>query len=140
MKAERTRLVRLKRLETLRGIARQTALAEAGKAEARLAELEHLGSRTAALITGYAMRSDAQSGGDLARQRIYLGELERMVARNAADIARAREQADARAAQAAAAERSRAAAETRANATEARIARQESAASVPLGARPPRPT
>ena len=42
MKAERTRLVRLKRLETLRGIARQTALAEAGKAEARLAELEAL--------------------------------------------------------------------------------------------------
>jgi hypothetical protein len=84
------------------------------------------------------MRSDAQSGGDLARQRIYLGELERMVARNAADIARAREQADARAAQAAAAERSRAAVEDRANATQARINQHQSAQAVPLGAKPVR--
>jgi hypothetical protein len=139
MKAEHARLVRLKRLEKLRAIARQTALAEAGKAEARLAQLEHLGSRTAALISGYAMRTDAQSGGDLARQRVYLGELQHMVARNDSDIARAREQADARAAQAAAAERSRAAVEDRITTTEVRIARDTAANAVPLGARPPRP-
>jgi fructose-specific component phosphotransferase system IIB-like protein len=137
MKAERVRLVRLKRLEKLRAIARQNALAEAGRAEARLAQLENLGARTAALITGYAARTDAACGGDLVSQRVYLGELQHMVARNDADIARARDQADARAAQAAAAERSRAAVEDRANATETRIARQQTGAAVPLGARPP---
>ena len=138
MKAEHARLGRLRRLEKLRAIARQNALAEAGRAEARLAQLETLGTRTAALITGYAARTDAACGGDLSSQRVYLGELQRMVARNDGDIARAREHADARAAQAAAAERSRAAVEDRANATQARIARQQTAAAVPLGARPPR--
>lgn len=39
MKAERERLARLKRLERIRDIARQTALAEAGKAEGTLAQL-----------------------------------------------------------------------------------------------------
>ena len=140
MNAERVRLGRLKRLEKLRAIARQNALAEAGRAEARLAQLEALGTRTHALITGYAARTDAECGADLARQRVYLGELQRMVVRNAGDIAHAREQADARAAQAAAAERSRAAVEDRANATQARINQQDSAAATPLGARPARPT
>jgi hypothetical protein len=138
MKAERARLVRLKRLEKLRAIARQNALAEAGRAEARLAQLEQLGQRTAALITGYAARTDAQSGGDLVRQRTYLAELQRMTVRTADDIARAREQADARAAQAAAAERSRTAVEQRISAAQAQIAAQNSAAGVPLGARPAR--
>jgi hypothetical protein len=138
MKAERARLGRLKRLEKLRAIARHNALAEAGRAEARLAQLEHLGARTGALITGYAARTDAACGGDLVSQRVYLGELQRMVGRNDADIARAREQADALSGQAASAERSRAAVEDRANATQARIARHDAAAAVALGGRPPR--
>jgi hypothetical protein len=137
MKAERARLTRLKRLEKLRAIARQNALAEAGKAETRLAGLETLGQRTATLITGYATRTDAQCGADLVRQRIYLGELQSMATRTAADIARARDHADARGAQAAAAERSRAAVETRIEATAQRIARHTNAAAVPTGARPP---
>jgi len=139
MKAERQRLGRLKRLEKLRAIARHNALAQAGRAEARLAQLEHLGERTAALITGYAARTDAACGGDLVSQRVYLGELQRVVGRNDTDIARAREHADALAQQAASAERSRAAVEDRANATRARIARHEASATVALGARPPRP-
>jgi len=138
MKAERVRLGRLKRLEKLRAIARHSALAEAGRAEARLAQLEHLRERTAALIVGYAARDDAACGGDLASQRIYLGELLRMVGRNDADLARAREQADALSAQAAAAERRRAAVEDRASATQQRIAKHEAAATQPLGARSPR--
>jgi len=138
MKAERARLVRLNRLERLRAIARQGALAEAGKAESRLAQLEQLGQRTTTLISDYALRQDAACGGDLASQRVYLGELQRVVERNRADIARARAAADARAAEAAAAERSRAAVETRAQATQARIDRHVAAAGVPLGARSPR--
>jgi hypothetical protein len=140
MKTERARLARLKRLEKLRAIARQTALSEAGRAEARLADLETLGQRTATLITGYAARTDADCGADLVRQRIYLGELQRMATRTEVDVARARDQADARAAEAAAAERSRAAVEDRATATAQRIARHQAAAAVPLGARPSRKT
>ena len=135
MKAERERLGRLQRLEKLRAIARHNALAEAGRAETRLTNLETLQQRTNALITGYALRTDAQCGADLVRQRIYLGELQRMVERNDSDVARARDQADARAAEAAAAERSRAAVETRAEATAQVIARGHNAATQPLGAR-----
>jgi hypothetical protein len=135
MKAERARLVRLGRLERLRAITRQAALAEAGKAEQRLAQLEHLGTRTAGLIDGYARRTDAACGGDLASQRVYLGELQRIVTSTNEDIVWARAAADARAAEAAAAERSRAAVETRVNATQARIDRYVAAAAVPLGGR-----
>jgi hypothetical protein len=139
VKAERARLARLKRLEKLRAIARQNALAEAGRAEARLAHLCQLGERTATLRAAYGARTDATSGADLASQRLYLGELEKMASRNQADIAAARAHADALAAQAAAAERSRAAVEERASATQQQIARHLAAAAVPLGARPPRP-
>jgi hypothetical protein len=140
MKAERARLARLRRLEKLRAIARQNALAEAGRAEARLAQLTQLGERTAGLLAAYGARTDAASGADLASQRLYLGELEKIASRNEADIATARDQADALAAQAAAAERRRAAVEERASATRQVIARRVAAAAVPLGARPPRPT
>ena len=134
MKADRARLGRLQRLEKLRAIARHNALAEAGRAETRLTNLENLQHRTAALITTYALRTDAQCGADLVRQRIYMGELQRMAGRNETDVARARKQADALAAEAAA-ERSRAAVEDRAGATARRIARHHSAATLPLGAR-----
>ena len=140
MKSEHVRLGRLKRLEKLRAITRQSALVEAGRAEARLAQLEQLGARTTTLVTLYGARTDAACGGDLVSQRIYLGELVTMAERNDADVARASGQADALAAQAAAAERSRAAVEERACATQQRIARHRAAAAIPLGARPPRPT
>ena len=93
MKAERARLARLKRLEKLRAIARQDALAEAGRAEARLAQLTQLGERTASLVGAYGARTDAASGADLASQRLYLGELVKMASRNQADIAAARDHA-----------------------------------------------
>jgi len=138
MKAERARLVRLKRLEKLRAMARHNALAEAGRAEARLAQFEHLGERTAALIDTYTARTDALCGGDLVSQRVYLGELQRLGERNDNDIARARATADAMASQAAEAERRRAAVEDRACATQQRITRHQAGTAVPLGGRPPR--
>jgi hypothetical protein len=130
------RLGRLKRLEKLRAIVRQGALAEAGRAEARLARLQAVAERTAGLIDEYAGRNDAACGADLVRQRLYLGELHRLAVQNSAEVAQARAAADARAAEAAAAERSRAAVEDRAAVTQARITRQAGAAAVPLGARP----
>jgi hypothetical protein len=138
MTPDQIQLARLKRLEKLRAIARHNALAESGRAEARLANLEGLGQRTATLIAQYATRSDAECGADLARQRVYLGELQRVVVANQTDVARARVDADARAAEAAAAERRRAAAEDRADAAQQRIARRAAGAAVPLGGRTPR--
>ena len=135
MRAEAARLVRLKRLEHLRALARASALAEAGRAEARLAQLNGLGERTAALIAGYAARSDAQCGADLLSQRHYLDELNKLAGRNAADVERARAAADARAAEAAVAERRRAAVEDRAGEAERRIAKAKMAQATPLGGR-----
>ncbi|MGG2362219.1 hypothetical protein ACE4Z5_24950, partial [Salmonella enterica] len=94
-----------RRLERIRAIVRQTALIEAGRAEARLAQLETLGQRTAGLIAGYASRTDAQCGEDLARQGAFVAGLARMAETTRTDIARARDNADRRAAEAAAAER-----------------------------------
>ncbi len=136
MTADRIRLGRLKRLEKLRAIVRQGALAEAGRAEARLTRLETMAERTAGLIDDYARRNDAACGADLVRERLYLGELHRLAVQNHAEVAQARAVADARAAEAAIAERRRAAVEDRAAATQARITRDAGAASVPLGARP----
>ncbi|WP_050805620.1 hypothetical protein, partial [Novosphingobium nitrogenifigens] len=117
MKAERLRLKRLQRLEKLRAIARQTALAEAGRAEAQLAQLETLGQRTASLISDYAQRDDATLAEDLVRQRAFVAGLSQLAVNTRNDIARARDNADRRAAEAAAAERRRAAVEDRAAAT-----------------------
>lgn len=133
MKPDRKALRRLDRLEHLRGIARHQALAEAGRAEAHLARAALVGERTAALIAGYAAARDAACGADLARQKLFVGGLQRLAQDNAADIARARAAADARAAEAAAAERRRAAVENRAETTRRTIAREAQGAAVPLG-------
>jgi hypothetical protein len=135
MTADQLHLNRLKRLEKLRAIARHNALAEAGRAEARLASLEGLGQRTATLVAQYAARTDSECGADLMRLRVYLGELQRVVVANGIDVTRARAEADARASEAANAERRRAAVEEYANAAQQRIARRAANANVPLGAR-----
>lgn len=138
MKAERARLARLNRLERIRAIARRSALAEAGRAEATLAQLEALAARTDQLIGDYSRRQDLTDGGQLSELGKFVGGLQRIAVTNAQDVARARDLADQRAAEAALAERKRAAVEDRADATARKIARAQSAASTPLGARPPR--
>jgi hypothetical protein len=137
--ADRYKLKRLRRLERLRGIARQSALAEAAKAETTLAQVTQLEARTAALIEAYRLRRDARSGAELAHRQQFVAGLTRIADQTAADLVRAREAADARAAEAAEAERRRAAVDERIEATRQRIARkaaenaQPSAPSGPLG-------
>ncbi len=122
MKAERARLARLKRLERIRDIARQTALAEAGRAEGTLAQLEALGARTNDLAAEYAARRDSGDAAGLQQLHRFVGGLGRIVISTAGDTARAREVADARAAEAALAEQRRAAVEDRVTAQAQKIA------------------
>lgn len=124
MSADRLKLKRLRRLERLRGIARQTALTEAARAEAALAQVTNLEARTTALIEAYRLRRDARDGGELAQTRQFVAGLTRIAAATADDLVRARAAADARAAEAAEAERRRAAVDDRIEAARQRIARK----------------
>lgn len=122
--ADRTKLKRLHRLERLRGIARQTALAEAAKAETTLAQVTHLEARTTALIEAYRRRSDARDGAELQQAQQFVAGLTRIAQSTAQDLVRARAAADTRAAEAAEAERRRAAVDDRIEAARQRIARK----------------
>jgi hypothetical protein len=135
MKAERARLARLQRLERIRDIARRTALAEAGRAEGTLAQLQALAQRTDSLAAGYSARADAQDAASLQQLHKFVRGLESISRTTAGDIDRARVHADQRAAEAAAAERRRAAAEERAQAQAREIERKQAASTLPLGAR-----
>ncbi|WP_298193360.1 hypothetical protein [Novosphingobium sp.] len=137
--ADRTKLKRLRRLERLRGIARQTALVEAARAEATLAQVSNLEARTAALIEAYRLRRNARDGSELRQTQHFVAGLTRIADQTASDLVRAREAADARAAEAAEAERRRAAVDERIEAARQRLARksaenaQPAAPSSPLG-------
>ena len=123
MSAERDKLKRLQRLERLRAITRQNALGEAAKAETALAQVAALSTRTAALIGAYAARRDTTDAAELQHMRGFIAGLTRIAETTAGDLARARSNADARAAEAAAAERQRAAVEDRMTAAAQAIAR-----------------
>ena len=88
MTNEKTRLKRLRRLERLRGIARQSALAEAARAEATLAQVTNLEARTAALIEAYRQRRDAGTAADLHQTQQFVSGLTRIADQTAADLAR----------------------------------------------------
>lgn len=135
MKAERARLARLKRLERIRDIARQTALAEAGKAEGTLAQLQGLVERTTRLSADYAARTDARDAHGLQQLRQFIAGLDRIASTTRADAETARRIADARAEEAAAAERRRAAVEERAEAQERLIARKIASGAIPTTGR-----
>lgn len=135
MKAERARLARLQRLERIRDIARRTALAEAGKAEGTLAQLQGLVERTERLSAEYAARTDLPDAHALQQLRHFVAGLDRITTGTRADAASAQRVADIKAQEAAAAERKRAAVEERAEAQARLIARKTAAATAPLGAR-----
>lgn len=137
MKAERARLARLRRLERIRDIARQTALAEAGKAESTLAQLQGLVDRTTRLSADYAARTDAQDAHGLQQLRHFIAGLDRIASGTRADAETARRIADSRAQEAAAAERRRAAAEDRAEAQTRLIARKIAAGAIPVTGKKP---
>jgi hypothetical protein len=137
--ADRSKLKRLRRLERLRGIARQTALAEAAKAEAALAQVAGLQARTEALIAAYRLRRTAEDGAELLQTRQVVAGLSRIASVMAEDLVRARTAADARAAEAAEAERRRAAVDERIEAARQRLARKAAESAVPTGGASSRP-
>lgn len=135
MKAERARLARLKRLERIRDIARRNALAEAGKAEGTLAQLQGLVDRTVRLSAEYAARTDMPDAHALQQLRQFVAGLDRITTGTRADAANAKVIADTKAQEAAAAERKRAAVEERAEAQARLIAQKIANAQTPLGTR-----
>lgn len=137
MKAERARLARLKRLERIRDIARQTALAEAGKAEGTLAQLQGLVERTSRLSADYAARTDVRDAHGLQQLRHFIAGLDRITTGTRADAEAAKRIADAKAQEAAAAERRRAAVEERAEAQERLIARKIASGAIPTTGKKP---
>lgn len=135
MSADKARLARLRRLERLRAITRRNALAAAGQAEARLAQLQSLADRTGAMITDYAHRRDATDGAALQQVQRFVQGLHGIVGTTEQDIVRARALADQRAQEAASAERSRAAVEERADSEARAMARKLALAATPTGGR-----
>ncbi|MFM2302450.1 MAG: hypothetical protein RLZZ84_2186 [Pseudomonadota bacterium] len=132
MKAERARLARLKRLERIRDIARRTALAEAGKAEGTLAQLQALADRTERMSADYSVRTDLPDAHALHQLRQFVAGLDRITHGTRADAVTAQRVADTKAQEAAAAERRRAAVEERAEAQARLIARKTAASAVPV--------
>lgn len=124
MKAERARLARLRRLERIRDVACRTAMAEAGRAEGTLAQLQTLADRTARMAAEYAARSDAGDAASLLQLSRFVAGLDRITTGTNADAARARQVADAKAQEVATAERRRAAVEDRAGDQARKIARK----------------
>lgn len=137
MKAERARIARLRRLERVRAIARQTALAEAARAEGTLAQLAGLAERTGLLASEYARRDDSATAAELAAVLRFASGM-RAITRNAgAEAETARGVADLKAREVAEAERRRAAVEDRAVRETGALARKEYASTPNSGARKP---
>ncbi|WP_338466865.1 hypothetical protein RXV95_15195 [Novosphingobium sp. ZN18A2] len=134
MKAERTRLARLRRLERIRDVAKQAALAEAGRAEGTLAQLLELAERTEAMHGDYAPRAGLTDGHALAALNTFRDGLDQIAGATRADADRARAVADSHAQEAALAERRRAAAEERATEAAKTLARKAQSA-LPVGMR-----
>lgn len=115
MNRERVRLSRLRRLERIRGIAKQAAAGEAAEAEMTLARLRRLSDRTRQLAEGYAQLHELTDGAGLRLHACFAVQLNTLTDRTARDAAAAQGVADGKQALLATAERSRAAVEDRAD-------------------------
>lgn len=135
MNEDRRRLMRLRRLEKIRAIARQTAAIEAAQAESTLSRLRDLSERTRRMADDYATRREMTDGGALHQVGRFVGGLQAIRQATQGDALRAQSIADAKQLLLAEAERRRAATEERAALQERTIAR---ARTVPvLGSRKP---
>ena len=114
MKEERKRLGRLRRLEKIRAIAKQTAAAEAAQAESTLTQLRSLSERTRQMAADYASRREASDGAALHQLGRFVVGLQALSRTTDGDALRAQSIADAKQRQLAEAERRRAAIEERA--------------------------
>lgn len=135
--ADLRRVARLRRLEKVRDVAKQTAAAEAARAEGTLASLEALAARTGRMLADYRVDGALADAGSLRQVTAFRAGLGRVADATGDDAARARSVADARLADLASAERQRQAAQDRAAAAQAAYAAKRR--EVPLGARRDRP-
>jgi hypothetical protein len=114
VKAEKERLGRLRRLEKIRAIAKQTAAAEAASAESTLTQLRALSERTRRMAADYASRREAVDGAALHQLGRFVVGLQALSRTTDGDALRAQSIADAKQRELAEAERRRAAIEERA--------------------------
>ncbi|MCJ2178259.1 hypothetical protein [Novosphingobium album (ex Hu et al. 2023)] len=114
MKEEKQRLARLKRLEKIRAIAKQTAAAEAAQAESTFTQLRALSERTRRMASDYASRREAVDGAALHQLGRFVVGLQALSRTTDGDALRAQSIADAKQRELAEAERRRAAIEERA--------------------------
>lgn len=121
--ADKKKLDRLRRLERIRAIAKQTAAAEAAQAESTLAQLRALSDRTRRLASDYAGRRDAGDGAALRQAGRFVGGLQSLSRTTDGDALRAQSIADAKQQLLVEAERRRAAIEDRIGAQARRIAK-----------------
>lgn len=120
---ERARLVRLKRLEKIRAIAKQTAAREAAEAESTLSQLRALTDRTGRLTADYAARRGTEDGASLRQLAGFIDGLGKLTRTTQADASRAEAIADAKLRMLGEAERRRSAVEERFRLQERLIAR-----------------
>ncbi|MFC0683328.1 hypothetical protein [Novosphingobium clariflavum] len=123
MNAERQRLLRLRRLEKIRAIARQNAALEAAQAESTLTQLRGLCERTRRLAEDYGQRREMADGAALHQVGRFASGLAAISRSTQGDAQRAQSIADAKQLQLAEAERRRAAIEERAALQERMIAK-----------------
>jgi hypothetical protein len=120
---ERARLLRLKRLEKIRAIAKQTAAREAAEAESTLSQLRALTDRTGKLAADYSARRGSADGASLRQLAGFIDGLGKLTRTTQADANRAEAIADAKLRMLGEAERRRSAVEERFRLQERLIAR-----------------
>lgn len=120
---ERARLLRLKRLEKIRAIAKQTAAREAAEAESTLSQLRALSDRTGRLVADYSARRGSHDGAALRQLAGFVDGLGAISRNTRSDATRAEAIADAKLRMLAEAERRRSAVEERARLQERMMAR-----------------
>lgn len=123
MKEDRKRLARLRRLEKIRAIAKQTAALESAQAESTLTQLRALSDRTRQMASDYASRREMTDGAALYHVGRFVNGLQTLSRTTDGDALRAQSIADAKQRQLAEAERRRAAIEERALLQERMIAK-----------------
>lgn len=123
MKEEQKRLTRLRRLEKIRSIAKQTAALESAQAESTLTQLRALSERTRQMATDYASRREMHDGAALHQVGRFVSGLQTLTRTTDGDALRAQSIADAKQRLLAEAERRRAAIEERALLQERMIAK-----------------
>lgn len=120
---EHARLLRLRRLEKIRAIAKQSAAREAAEAESTLSQLRMLTDRTGQMAADYGARRSSTDGAALRQLAGFVDGLGVLTRNTQADAQRAEAIADAKLRLLGEAERRRSAVEERARLQERLIAR-----------------